>query len=115
MTLSCEEEARYAVTFINKTTKTTWVRFIKYKSETSAESIKFIKIFNNIGVTIKRFRTNGDTKYNKIKNYYDKEDIQWGITQIYSPDMNGDSENIDKNLIQKSLTILYDAALPKSL
>ena len=75
MTSFCEEGARYAVTFTNKIIKATWVRFIKYKTETSTESIKFIKIFNNMGVTIKKFRIDGGTEYNKIKNYCNKEDI----------------------------------------
>ena len=68
-----------------------------------------------MGVTVKKFRTDGGIKYNKAKNYCDKEGIQWGITQAYSPDINGDSENVGKNLIQKTLAILYDAALSKSL
>ena len=115
MTSFYKKRARYAITFTNKVIKAIQVRFIKYKSETSTESIKFIKILNNIGITIKKFRTDRGTKYNKTKDYCDKEDIQWGITQTYSPDINGDSENIDKNLIQKILTILYNATLPKSL
>ena len=56
-------------------------------------------MLNNIDITIKKFRIDGDTKYNKAKNYYNKEDIQWGITQTYLPDINDDSENIGKNLI----------------
>ena len=76
MTFFCEEGARYAVTFINKVIKATQIRFIKYKSEISTESIKFIKIFNNMGIIVKKFRTDRDTKYNKAKDYCDKEDIQ---------------------------------------
>ena len=52
-----------------------------------------------MGVTVKKFRTDRDTKYNKPKNYCDKENIQWDITQTYSPNINGDSENVGKNLI----------------
>jgi len=76
MTPSYKEETRYAVTFTNKTIKIIWVCFIKHKGETSTESIKFIKILNNIGVTVKKFRTDRDTKYNKTKDYYDKKGIQ---------------------------------------
>ena len=76
MTSFYKKRARYAITFTNKVIKAIQVRFIKYKSETSTESIKFIKILNNIDVTIKKFRTNEDTKYNKAKNYCDKEGIQ---------------------------------------
>ena len=74
-------------------------------------TIKHIKFLERNGVKVKRIRTDGGKEYNKARRYAEEEGVLWVSTQAYAPDMNGDSQNVGKFLMNRTRAILHDAGL----
>ena len=69
----------------------------------------------NLGIIIKRFCADNGTEFKKVKKYCEDNGIIWQDTQAYAPDMNGASERVGKDLMAKTLALLHNAGLLKSL
>jgi hypothetical protein len=108
--------AHYLLIMTDCATKVTFVRLIKHKSDTSAKIIKFCKfIYTQYGIKIKKWLSDGGTKFNKAKTYCEKKDMLWDPTQTYASDMNGGVKKVGGDIIKKGFAILHDAGLPITL
>jgi hypothetical protein len=66
--------AHYLLTMTDCATKIIFVRLIKYKSDVSAEIIKFCKfIYTQYSIKIKRWLSDGGTEFNKTKAYCEEK------------------------------------------
>jgi hypothetical protein len=76
MSLAIINGAHYLLIITDYVIKTIFVRLIKYKSDASAEIIKFCKfIYIQFDIKIKRWLSDGNTEFNKAKAYCEKKGI----------------------------------------
>lgn len=109
-------QALYLLTFIDDYTRKVFVYFLKRKSETFENFIRFKKyVENQTGEKIKILRTDNGGEYvsNNLENYLARKGIKHESTIPYTPEQNGVAERMNRTLTEKAKCFLFDADLHK--
>ena len=109
---------RYAMTFTDSCTRWVWVYFLKHKNE-ALDAFKdwLVMVENETGRKLKIWHCdNGGEFINAAFLALLKErGIQLETTSPYTPEQNPIAERQNRSLVERAITILIDAKLPKSL
>ena len=111
--------ALYCVMFHDDATEMTHIYPMKTKlaKEMRERFMEYqFEVENQLGLTIKRLRTDGGGEYEGVCGKHLKENgIIHEITAPYTPDQNGVSERANRTVIQRVKAILSETKLPKPL
>ena len=111
--------AVYCVMFHDDATQMTHIAPMKTK--TAKEMLEKFKEFkaeveNQLGLKVKRLRTDGGGEYKgAMEKFLKEEGIIHEVTAPYSPEQNGVSERANRTVIQRVKAILAETGLPKTL
>lgn len=110
-------QGNYFVTFIDDSTRYTWIYIIKNKSDVF-ETFKSWKsiVENQYNAKLKKLRTDNGGEYtsNSFEKYLEMEGIIHQKTIPKTPEQNGVSERMNRTLIESVRSMLSDSGLPKT-
>lgn len=91
---------------------------MKSKSEVFEKVTKYVNVCENrFKKRVKNFRCDQGEEYTStnLNKFCKKKGINVKYTPRYTPQLNGVTERINRTLIGKIVTMLYDAKLPRYL
>jgi len=109
--------ARYFATFTDDFSRHSHVVFLKHKSELFREFVRFkMLVEKQQGFPIKRLRCDnaGENLSGEFQSFVEREGLIWELTMPYTPQQNGVAERLNRTLLDKAISMLKQAKLPKS-
>lgn len=109
--------AKYFLTFIDDLTRKVFVNFLKTKEDVREHLDNFKRMAENqTGYRLKIYRTDGGGEFvnRDLENYLVKSGIHFQSSNSSTPQQNGLAERMNRTLVAKARTMLFDANLPKS-
>lgn len=110
-------KAKYFVTFIDDYSRKTYVYFLRSKSETFPAFQEFkAQVENQTGRKIKAMRSDNGREYvnNEMDEFLKKNGIIHQTSTPHSPEQNGLAERMNRTLIERAKSLLFDAGMQKS-
>ncbi|MBW0526229.1 hypothetical protein O181_065944 [Austropuccinia psidii MF-1] len=110
--------AKYVLVVVDLSSHFSWVRMLKSKSEGKDELKKIIKQSeNSIEKQVKKIVCDGGKEFvNKfVKEFREERGIQLTITTPYTPQHNGVVERINRTLMDKVRTLMFESGMEKEL
>ena len=111
-------ESRYFLTFIDDTTRMTYLSVLKTKTAKEVRECfhEFRNVFEQDGRRVKSIRTDGGGEYQKQMAEFCKDTgIHHEVTAPYTPEQNGVAERANRTICERIRAILADTGLPKEL
>lgn len=108
--------ARYFLTFIDDFSRKNSVYFLKHKSELFGRFKEYkAMVEKQTGRKIKCIRSDnaGENTSNEFKTYLKKCGIVHQTSVPYNPEQNGLAERMNRTLVERAKSMLFDAGLPK--
>lgn len=106
--------AHYVLTLIDDYTRYAAIRFLKKKSDASAEIIQWMKeAERETNSRLVTLRSDNGGEYSKIVTILGDLGIKWDYTQSYTPEMNGVAERYNGKLLEMVRSLMFDSKLPK--
>jgi len=102
------------MTVIDDYTSWSEVMLMKHKSDTAAalkEVLKRWMVQQRSKVHKVRSDRGGEYVSGELQQWMKEEGIQWDPTAPYSPEQNGKAERLNRTLMEKVRTMLYDSGL----
>lgn len=109
--------ARYFLTFIDDFSRKVFVYFLKSKSMVKEIFSEFkAMVENQTGIKIKIIRTDNGLEYcnNELEAHLKRAGIRHQTSNTYTPQQNGLAERMNRTLVEKAKSMIFDADLPKS-
>jgi hypothetical protein len=109
-------KAKYFVTFIDDFSRKVFVFFLRSKSEVTEKYVEFVRfIENQTGKKVKTLRSDNGGEYinERFLNFCKQKGIHHEKTIPHTPQQNGVAERMNRTLIEKAKSLLFDADLPK--
>lgn len=107
---------KYLLTFVDDYTRKVYGYFLKEKSEVPDKFNEFKNLVENeTGLRIKKIRSDNGKEYVnlRMKAIMEKCGIRHELTVPYSPQQNGVAERLNRTIIEKARSLLFDANSPK--
>ncbi|WP_416514659.1 integrase catalytic domain-containing protein, partial [Klebsiella pneumoniae] len=108
---------KYYVSFIDDFTKTTWIYFMKNKTEVLSHFQTFLKMIQNeFNCSIKVIRTDNGTEF-KNQNFSQilhENDILHETSCVHTPQQNGVSDRKNRQLLEVARSLLFQMNVPKT-
>ncbi|KAI3728046.1 hypothetical protein L6452_16674 [Arctium lappa] len=106
---------RYILVIIDEFTRYTWVFFLRYKSDTTEEIIKFIKkseVLN--GQLVRSVRSDNRTEFKKsmLDDFFNEKGISQNFSVVRTPQQNGVVERKNITLCEAARSMLSESHLP---
>ena len=109
---------RYFVTFIDDFSHFAKIYLLKRKSEVFAKFKEFEAMATaHFGRKISKLRCDNGREYvgKNLQNFCKEKGIQLVLTVPYTPQQNGVSERLNRTLMEKVRSMLFESKLPKSM
>ena len=110
--------ARYFVSFTDDYSRCSRVFFMREKSDVLKKFKEFeAEVTNDKGKRIKALRTDNGGEYvsKEFTEYLKMKGIRHQRTTPYSPQQNGESEHLNRTIVEMARAMLAQAKLPRSL
>ncbi|GBM94720.1 Copia protein [Araneus ventricosus] len=103
---------RYVLTFVDDYSRFCEVRLIKKKSDIAVEFNKFLKVND----TVKKIRRDNAKEYvsGELQKVARNAGVEIDPCPLYTPQLNGVAERMNRTLFDKACAMLNDSKLPKS-
>ena len=110
--------SQYYMTLIDDSTRYTWVKFLKNKSdaaETFKQFIAFVK--RQFSINIKKVRTDWGGEYHnkELQNHFADHGIEWSPSPAYNHETNGLAERMNRTIKSMCIPMTQSVRLPQSL
>jgi hypothetical protein len=106
---------KYFITFLDKYSRYLYVELLKTKANVYLAIYKYInKLNNNKDYQIQIFATDNGTEYIniKVKDFLETKGITYQKSPPYTKEPNGIIERINRTILNKARSLLYNANLP---
>ena len=107
---------RYFVTFIDDFTRITWLYLLKHKSETFNAFTDFYQLVSTqFSSKIQTLRSDNGSEYmsNKMKQFLSFNGVVHQTSCVGTPQQNGIAERKNRDLLEKTRAIMFNANIPK--
>ena len=111
----CKVRGIYISVIVDVYSRYIWVKLLKYKSQAVQHIIDWnTKATTQTGKRLKEFHCDGGGEYVKLKEYFDKKGTIFTTTAPDTPQHNGIAERTNRNLLDRTRSMLHHARLPRS-
>lgn len=110
--------ARYALTFIDDTTRMTKVYFLEKKSDTLSTFIRYrTYVEKQTGKSLKILRSDGGGEYinKEMQDYLSAHGIRHETTTANTPQQNGVAERFNRTMFNSLRAMMHTASVPRKL
>lgn len=108
---------KYFLTVLDDFTHYTVVYLLKYKNEAQdyiKEYVEEMEAFQNLRVSKIRCDNGGEFVNNDIKSWCRRKGIVMDITIPYTPQLNGKAERLNRTLLDKARSLIFDSGIEKT-
>lgn len=107
--------SKYFLTLIDEYTRKVFIYFLKSKDQVASYFEQFqAQVENETGQRIKKLRMDNGREYvnQNLERTLRNSGIKYQLTVPYSPQLNGLAERMDRTLVEKARSMLFESDLP---